>query len=45
VPFFPEEPIDIPTSPKKESVYREMISETEGLVTKTLRGLRKEKEA
>jgi hypothetical protein len=45
VPSLPEEPIDILTSPEKESGYGAMISETEGLVTETLRGLRKEKEA
>jgi hypothetical protein len=45
VPSLPEEPIDIPTSPEKESGYGATISETEGLVTETLRGLRKEKEA
>lgn len=45
VPSLPEEPIDILTSPEKESGYGATISETEGLVTETLRGLRKEKEA
>jgi hypothetical protein len=45
VPSFPEEPIDILTSPEKESFYGATISETEGLVTETLRGLRKEVEA
>jgi hypothetical protein len=45
VPSLPEEPIDILNSPEKESGYGAMISETEGLVTETLRGLRKEKEA
>jgi hypothetical protein len=45
VPSFPEEPIDILTSPEKESTYGATISETEGLVTNTLRGLRKEVEA
>jgi hypothetical protein len=45
VPSFPEEPIDILTSPEKESFYGATISETEELVTKTLKGLRKEVEA
>jgi hypothetical protein len=45
VPSLPEEPIDISTSPEKESGYGVTISETEGLVTETLRGLQKEKEA
>ena len=44
-PSLPEEPIDIRTYPEKESGYGDMISGTEGLVTETLRGLRKEKEA
>jgi hypothetical protein len=45
VPSLLEEPIDILNSLEKESGYGAMISETKGLVTKTLRGLRKEKEA
>ena len=43
--YFPEDPIDVLTSPEKEIFYGAMISETEGLVTNTLRGLRKEVEA
>jgi hypothetical protein len=45
VPSLQEEPIDVSNSPEKESGYGAMISDTKGLVTKTLRGLRKEKEA
>jgi hypothetical protein len=45
VPSLQREPIDILNSPEKESGYGATISETEGLVTETLRGLRKEKEA
>jgi hypothetical protein len=48
VPHMPSlqgEPIDIPNSPEKGGGYGAMINETERLVTKTLRGLRKEKEA
>jgi len=46
--------MDIPSSPKKGSGYGAIVSEaeglvtvseTKGLVTETLRGLRKEKEA
>jgi hypothetical protein len=33
VPSFPEEPIDIPTSPEKKSFYGATISETKDLVT------------
>jgi hypothetical protein len=45
MPSLQGEPIDILNSPEKGSGYGAMISETEGLVTETLRGLRKEKEA
>ena len=44
VPSFLEEPIDILTSPEKQSFYGDTISDTEGLVTETLRVLIKEKE-
>jgi DNA repair exonuclease SbcCD ATPase subunit len=37
--------MDIPSSPEKGSGCGATVSETEGLVTETLRGLRKEKEA
>jgi hypothetical protein len=48
VPHMPSlqgEPMDIPNSPEKGSGYGATISEIEGLVTKNLRGMRKEKEA
>jgi hypothetical protein len=45
MPYLQEEPIDISNSPEKGSGYGATISETEGLVIETLRGLRKEKEA
>jgi hypothetical protein len=45
IPSFLENPVDILTSPKKEDVHVEIISETEELVTETLKDLRKEVEA
>ena len=43
IPSLQGEPMDIPSSPEKGSGCGATISETEGLVTETLRGLRKEK--
>jgi hypothetical protein len=45
MPSLQEETIEILNSLEKGSGYGATISETEGLVTETLRGLRKEKEA
>lgn len=45
MPSFTEEPICIPTSPEKGSFYGAMINETEELVAKNLKDLRKEVEA
>jgi hypothetical protein len=45
VPSFPEDPVDILTSPEQEDMYVATISETEELVTETLKDLRKEVEA
>jgi glutamyl-tRNA reductase len=45
VPSFPEDPVDIPTSPEQEDMYVTTISETEELVTETLKDLRREVEA
>jgi hypothetical protein len=46
VPYMPSplgEPMDILSSPEKGSGYGATVSETEGLVTETLRGLRKKR--
>jgi hypothetical protein len=45
VSSFPKEEIDILTSPEQEDFYEATINETEELVTKTLKDLRKEVEA
>jgi hypothetical protein len=42
VPYFLEDPVDIPTSPEKEDMYVTTISEVEELVTETLKDLRRE---
>jgi hypothetical protein len=39
IPYFPEEPVDIPDSPEVGGGYIETISETEELVTETLKDL------
>jgi hypothetical protein len=44
VPYFAEDPMDIPTSPEEDEMYVETISEAEELVTKTLKELRREVE-
>jgi glutamyl-tRNA reductase len=45
VPYFAEDPVDIPTSPEQEEMYVTTISEAEELVTETLKDLRREVEA
>jgi hypothetical protein len=43
-PSFPEDLVDIPTSPEKEDMYVATISEAKELVTETLKDLRREVE-
>ena len=45
VPYFAEDPVDIPTSPEQDEMYVATISEAEELVTQTLKYLRREVES
>jgi septal ring factor EnvC (AmiA/AmiB activator) len=45
VPYFAEDPMEIPTSPKQEEMYVATISEAKELVIETLNDLRREFEA
>ena len=45
VPYFEEDPVDIPTSPEQDEMYVATTSEVEELVIEKLKDLRREVEA